>query len=85
MLRNRFDEAREAAGATFQFRGTRAKATTDTDDLGHAQKLLGNKTLEITEPYTRSRRGERLHTGRNHPMQFANRIAAQQYKPARLV
>lgn len=34
MLRNRFDEAREAAGATFQFRDIRAKAATDMGDLG---------------------------------------------------
>jgi integrase len=60
MLRNRFDEAREAAGATFQFRDIRAKAATDTGDLGHAQKLLGHKTREMTEHYTRKRTGERV-------------------------
>ena len=60
MLRNRFDEAREAAGATFQFRDIRAKAATDTGDLGHAQKLLGHKTRDMTEHYTRSRRGEKV-------------------------
>ncbi len=51
MLRNRFDEAREAAGATFQFRDIRAKAATDTGDLGHAQKLLGHKNIRTTCVY----------------------------------
>ena len=40
MLRNRFDEAREAAGATFQFRDIRAKTATDINSLASAQKLL---------------------------------------------
>lgn len=60
MLRNRFDEAREAAGATFQFRDIRAKAATDTGDLGHAQKLLGHANRDMTEHYTRDRKGERV-------------------------
>lgn len=60
MLRNRFDEARKAAGATFQFRDIRAKAATDTGDLGHAQKLLGHANRDMTEHYTRARRGERV-------------------------
>ena len=60
MLRNRFDEAREAAGATFQFRDIRAKAATDTGDLGHAQKLLGHANRDMTEHYTRDRKGERI-------------------------
>ncbi len=51
MLRNRFDEAGEDAGATFQFRDIRAKAATDTGDLGHAQRLLGHKTREMTSLY----------------------------------
>ena len=50
MLRNQFDEAREAVGATFQFRDIRAKAATDTGDLGHAQKLLEYKTRDMTDP-----------------------------------
>lgn len=60
MLRNRFDEARKAAGATFQFRDIRAKAATDTGDLGHAQKLLGHTNRDMTEHYTRTRKGERV-------------------------
>jgi integrase len=42
-LRSRFDNAREAAGVNFQFRDLRAKAATDTEDLAHAQRLLGHK------------------------------------------
>ena len=60
MLRNRFDEARKAAGVNFQFRGIRAKAATDTGDLGHAQKLLGHTKRDMTEHYTRQRKGERV-------------------------
>ena len=47
ILRNRFDEATEAGGATFQFRDIRAKAATDTGDLGHAQKLLGHANRDM--------------------------------------
>lgn len=57
-LRSRFDKARELAGVSFQFRDIRAKAATDTGDLGHAQKLLGHKTRAMTEHYTRDRKGE---------------------------
>ena len=60
MLRNRFDGAREAAGAIFQFRDIRAKAATDTGDLGHAQRLLGHANREMTEQYARERKGERV-------------------------
>jgi len=47
--------AREKAGVDFQLR---AKAATDTTDLGHAQKLLGHKTRGMTEHYTRDRIGD---------------------------
>lgn len=57
-LRSRFDKAREKAGVSFQFRDLRAKAATDTDDLAHAQRLLGHKNRSTTEIYTRERRGE---------------------------
>jgi integrase len=57
-LRSRFDKAREVAGVSFQFRDLRAKAATDTDDLAHAQRLLGHKNRSTTEIYTRERRGE---------------------------
>jgi integrase len=57
-LRSRFDKARRAAGVSFQFRDIRAKAATDTGDLGHSQKLLGHKRREMTEHYVRRRVGE---------------------------
>jgi integrase len=57
-LRSRFDKAREKAGVSFQFRDLRAKAATDTNDLAHAQKLLGHKNRTTTELYTRDRVGE---------------------------
>nr|WP_234030511.1 tyrosine-type recombinase/integrase [Undibacterium sp. 14-3-2] len=57
-LRFRFDKAREVAGVDFQFRDWRAKAATDTEDLGHAQKLLGHKNRSSTEIYTRDRKGD---------------------------
>jgi integrase len=57
-LRSRFDKAREKAGVSFQFRDLRAKAATDTEDLAHAQRLLGHKNRATTEIYTRDRLGE---------------------------
>lgn len=57
-LRSRFDKAREISGVDFQFRDLRAKAATDTEDLAHAQRLLGHKNRSTTEIYTRERRGE---------------------------
>jgi integrase len=57
-MRSRFDKAREAAGVAFQFRDLRAKAASDTGDLSHAQRLLGHKTRNMTEHYTRDRIGE---------------------------
>lgn len=57
-LRSRFDKAREKAGVNFQFRDLRAKTATDTDDLAHAQKLLGHRNRSTTEIYTRERRGD---------------------------
>ncbi|HEY5994491.1 MAG TPA: tyrosine-type recombinase/integrase, partial [Gallionellaceae bacterium] len=59
-LRTRFDAARKAAKVDFQFRDIRAKAATDTEDLAHAQKLLGHKTRTMTEHYTRDRKGEKV-------------------------
>jgi integrase len=59
-LWSRFDAAREAAGVSFQFRDIRAKAATDTENLAHAQKLLGHKTRAMTEHYTRNRKGEKI-------------------------
>lgn len=59
-LRTRFDKARKAAGVSFQFRDIRAKTATDIDDLPHAQKLLGHKSREMTEHYTRHRKGEKV-------------------------
>lgn len=57
-LRSRFGKARKLAGVDFQFRDIRAKAASDSDDLGLAQKLLGHKTRGMTEHYTRTRKGE---------------------------
>lgn len=59
-LRTRFDKARKAAGIDFQFRDIRAKTATDTENLAHAQKLLGHKSRAMTEHYTRNRKGEKV-------------------------
>ena len=59
-LRSRFDKAREAAGVHFQFRDIRAKTATDTENLAHAQRLLGHKTRAMTEHYTRHRKGDKV-------------------------
>ena len=59
-LRTRFDRAREAAGVHFQFRDIRAKTATDTENLAHAQRLLGHKTRAMTEHYTRHRKGDKV-------------------------
>lgn len=59
-LRSRFDKARELAKVNFQFRDIRAKSATDTDDLAHAQKLLGHKNRGMTEHYTRNKIGEKV-------------------------
>lgn len=60
MPRFRFHRARQAAKVKFQFRDIRAKAATDTENLAHAQKLLGHKTRAMTENYTRDRKGDRV-------------------------
>lgn len=59
-LRFRFDKARTLAGVSFQFRDIRAKTATDTENLAHAQKLLGHKSRTMTEHYTRNRKGEKV-------------------------
>jgi integrase len=59
-LRTRFDRARKAAKVNFQFRDIRAKTATDSDNLAHAQKLLGHKSRSMTEHYTRYRKGEKV-------------------------
>lgn len=59
-LRTRFDSARDAAGVSFQFRDIRAKTATDTENLAHAQRLLGHKTRTMTEHYTRNRKGDKV-------------------------
>lgn len=65
-LRNRFDDAREAAGiekATFQFRDLRAKAATEADEAGGtrvAQALLGHTTEGMTSDYIRHKVGKKV-------------------------
>ena len=59
-FRSRFNKARKSAQVNFQFRDIRAKAATDTENLAHAQKLLGHKTRAMTEHYTRNRKGEKV-------------------------
>ncbi len=59
-LRSRFDKARCAAGASFQFRDIRAKTASDTGDLSHSQRLLGHKNRDMTEHYVRERVGQRV-------------------------
>ena len=59
-LRSRFDKACKSAGVSFQFRDIRAKTASDTGDLGHSQKLLGQKNRDMTEHYVRDRIGQRV-------------------------
>jgi len=66
MLRNRFDDARDAAGidkALFQFRDLRAKAATETDDQSGrrgAQALLGHTTESMTAEYIHHKAGRKM-------------------------
>ena len=66
MLRNRFDDARDAAGinkALFQFRDLRAKAATETDEASgtrSAQALLGHTTETMTSNYIRHKVGKKV-------------------------
>lgn len=53
-----FDQARAKAGADWQWRDLRAKAATDIGNLAGAQKLLGHRSRNTTEIYTRDRKGE---------------------------
>jgi integrase len=57
-FRTQFDKARESLGADWQLRDLRAKAATDLDDLAHAQRLLGHRSRNTTEIYTRDRLGQ---------------------------
>lgn len=71
-MRYRFEKSREAAAAaaqtkaaadrlrSIQFRDLRAKAGSDADGLGHAQKLLGHTKRDMTEHYIRARRGDKV-------------------------
>jgi integrase len=59
-LRTRFYSARSKSGVNFQFRDIRAKTATDTENLAHAQSLLGHKSRAMTEHYTRQRKGEKV-------------------------
>lgn len=71
-MRHRFDRAREKAAEAaanteaaeriraIQFRDLRAKAASDMESLDRAQKLLGHTTRNMTETYTRARRGDKV-------------------------
>ena len=65
-LRNRFDDAREAAGIDkklFHFRDLRAKAATEADDASGtrtAQALLGHTTESMTADYIRHTAGKKV-------------------------
>jgi integrase len=48
MFRKRFDAARKAAGAVWEFRDLRATSATELDDLRHAQRLLGHRSETTT-------------------------------------
>jgi integrase len=48
-LRVRFDRALKAAGVASQFRDIRAKTASDTGDLAHSQRLLGQKNREMLD------------------------------------
>ena len=63
MLRNRWDDTRKKAAAKaaldgdkilsdlirqFQFRDIRPKAASEIDDIGHASRLLGHSSQEMT-------------------------------------
>lgn len=66
MLRNRFDDAREAADipkAEFQFRDLRATAATAVDEsagIRSAQALLGHTTEAMTAHYIRNKLGKKI-------------------------
>jgi integrase len=64
-FRSKFDNARKLAGVSFQFRDIRAKAASDTGDLGHSQKLLGHRSRDMTEHYVRARIGETVRPLKN--------------------
>jgi integrase len=57
-FRMQFDKARLSIGVDWQLRDLRAKAATDLEDLAHAQKLLGHRSRNTTEIYTRDRIGQ---------------------------
>jgi len=59
-LAKEFQRARLEAGVNFQFRDLRAKAATDVDSLGHAQKLLAHASVSMTEHYRKNRAGEKV-------------------------
>lgn len=58
-MRQRFWKARAIAGSTWQIRDLRAKASSDSDSLEDARKLLAHSDEATTAGYRRSRIGER--------------------------
>lgn len=57
MFRKRFEKAREAAGADWQFRDLRAKSASDSETLAEAQERLGHESSRTTRRHYR--RGEK--------------------------
>jgi integrase len=58
-MQKRFAAARAKAGCgNWQIRDLRAKAGTDMEDAGGAQRLLGHRNRTTTDVYLRDRRGE---------------------------
>jgi integrase len=57
-MQKRFAAVRLKAGGAWQIRDLRAKAGTDMEDAGGAQRLLGHRNRTTTDVYLRDRRGE---------------------------
>jgi len=67
MLRNRFEEARQKAGESWQFRDLRPKAATDLDDVRAAQELLGHRSETTTASIYRRLRGNKVQPVKSRP------------------
>lgn len=58
MFRKRFEKARQAVGADWQFRDLRAKSASDSETLAEAQGRLGHESSRTTKRHYR--RGEKV-------------------------